>query len=47
VLHTVRQCLITLWPTENAPRQSARKPYQSKLDEIGTEAKLDEIEGQK
>jgi len=27
--------------------QSARIPYLRKLDEIGTEAKLDEIEGQK
>jgi hypothetical protein len=27
--------------------QSARIPYLSKSDEIGTEAKLDEIEGQK
>ena len=27
--------------------QSARIPYLSKLDEIGTEAKLDEIERQK
>ena len=28
-------------------RQSARIPYLSKSEEIGTEAKLDEIEGQK
>jgi hypothetical protein len=27
--------------------QSARIPYLSKLDEIGTEAKMDEFEGQK
>ena len=27
--------------------QSARQPYLSKSDEIGAEAKLDEIEGQK
>jgi hypothetical protein len=26
-------------------RQSARIPYSSKLDEIGTEAKVDEIDG--
>jgi hypothetical protein len=28
-------------------KPSARIPYLSKLDEIGTEAKMDEIEGQK